>query len=137
MSCHKDVGQLEISSLELHYPECSSASSPPAQSVLFQQTGASSSPPCGMSRGPICTHVGRSAHAGSAHGSVTLMFCGSATEETGVCERHPGVFGCEVSAARRSKCRVLFLRNRARLSASERRTAGGAQPSPFVAKSGY
>lgn len=133
MSCHKDVGQLEISSLELHYPQCNSASSPPAQSVLFQQT---SSPPCGMSCAPICTHVGRSAHAGSAHGSVIPVFCGSATEEPGVCERHPGVFGCEVSAARRSKCRVFF-RNRVRLSATERRTAGGAQPSPFVAKLGY
>lgn len=83
-------------------------SSPPAQSVSFQQTEASSSPPRGMSCAQICTHVRRGAHAGSAHGSAIPMFCGSATEETGVCERHPGVFGCEVSAARRSKCRVFL-----------------------------
>lgn len=65
----------------------------------------------------------RRAHAGSAHGCAIPMLCGSAAEETGVWERHPGVCGCGVSAALRSEMSRLFGSG-ARLSATRRRTAG-------------
>lgn len=53
-----------------------------------------------------------SKYVGSAHASVIPMFCGSVTGGAlcpCVCERHPGVFGCKVSPARRSKWRVFFF----------------------------
>lgn len=68
-----------------------------------------------------------SKYVGSAHASVIPMFCGSVTGGAlcpCVCERHPGVFGCKVSPARRSKWRVIFF-----LTTMDLRTAGWAEQS--------
>lgn len=84
-----------------------------------------------------------SKYVGSAHASVIPMFCGSVTGGAlcpCVCERHPGVFGCKVSPARRSKWRVFFFWPRwtfgqlAELSRSSQRLPG---TSSFVDKLGY
>lgn len=82
-----------------------------------------------------------SKYVGSAHASVSPMLCGSVTGGAlcpCVCERHPGVFGCKVSPARRSKWRVFFFDHDGPsdswLSRASQRLPGA---SSFVDKLGY